>query len=34
MRPVIRMPADPNMFNNLLTNKTIQEAISDPEKMK
>ena len=28
------MPADPNMFNNLLTNQAIQEAIKDPAKMK
>ena len=34
MRPVIRMPADPNMFNNLMTNSAIQEAIKDPAKMK
>jgi hypothetical protein len=34
MRPVIRMPKDPNLFNKLLENDAIKEAISDPEKMK
>ena len=34
MRPVIKMPKDPNMFNNLLTNDKIQEAIKDPAKMR
>lgn len=32
--PTFRVPADPAIFNQIMTNKAIMEAIKDPQKMK